>query len=536
MAEIKKIKPSLPKGTRDFLPEEVVKRNYIFDTIKYVFRKYGFQQIDTPAFERLETLTGKYGVEGDRLLFKILNSGNALQDLSHEELLDYAKKNQENAEFIGKSHAKKIAGQAKDVLINNLRNEEEKINDLNVDDALKIYDSLIAKNKPSLEKEIEISSRKILQQLTEKGLRYDLTVPLARYVVQHQEHLAFPFKRFHIGPVWRADRPQKGRYQEFYQCDADVIGSTSLLNEVELTQIYVEVFSKLKIPVSVAISSRKFLYGFAVLCGAEKDFTAFTTIIDKEDKIGQDKVRDELNNMIYGVGNKYVELIAQINHANENNFKEVYDNMLIQFEAIHCQEGIDGLKEIKAVIDLVLAFGSLDNNVKFTPTLARGLGYYSGIIWEVALDKNKTEKEISMGSLGGGGRYDNLTEMFGGRDMSGVGISFGIERIYDVMEELKLFPAELGETTKVLFVHFDEASEAYAFEQLQKVRAADIASEIYPGKKKLDKQMNYANDKKIPYVVVIGGDEMASGKLTLKNMASGEQAKLSIVEIIERLK
>ena len=462
MAEIKKIKPSLPKGTRDFLPEEVARRNYIFDTIKSVFRKYGFQQIDTPAFERLETLTGKYGEEGDRLLFKILNSGDYLKDAPEAEL------------------------QTK-------------------------------------------NSAAITKYVAEKGLRYDLTVPLARYVVQHNGELTFPFRRFHIGPVWRADRPQKGRYQEFYQCDADVIGSTSLLNEVELTQIYMEVFRKLKIPVWIDLSSRKFLYGFAQLCGAGSNFIEFTTIIDKEDKIGPGKVRDELNNLIEGVGDKYFELMAQITKANEDNFEEVFDQVSVQFEQINSQEGKAGLEEIIEVLNLLLGFGGINSNVKFTPTLARGLGYYSGIIWEVK------PIGVQMGSLGGGGRYDNLTEMFGGRDMSGVGISFGIERIYDVMEELKLFPAELTETTRVLFVHFDEASEAYAFEQLQKVRAADIASEIYPGKKKLDKQMNYANDKKIPYVVVIGGDEIASGKLTFKNMSTGEQQKLTTEEIIIKL-
>ena len=462
MAEIKKIKPSLPKGTRDFLPEEVARRNYIFDTIKSVFRKYGFQQIDTPAFERLETLTGKYGEEGDRLLFKILNSGDYLKDAPEAEL------------------------QSK-------------------------------------------NSAAVTRHIAEKGLRYDLTVPLARYVVQHQEHLAFPFKRFHIGPVWRADRPQKGRYQEFYQCDADVIGSNSLLNEVELSQIYMEVFKRLNVPVCVDISSRKFLYGLAKLCGAENVFTDFTTIIDKEDKIGSAKVKDELNTLTSGAGDRYIELMSNINHENQNNFIEVFDDLRSQFKQIGCQEGTDGLNELKFILDLILGFGSIDDKVKFNPTLARGIGYYTGTIWEVK------PIGVQMGSLGGGGRYDNLTEMFGGRDMSGVGISFGIERIYDVMEELKLFPAELTENTKVLFVHFDEASEAYAFEQLQKVRAADIASEIYPGKKKLDKQMNYANDKKIPFVIVIGGDEMASGKLAFKNMTSGEQEKLTIEEIIQKL-
>lgn len=469
MAEVKKIKPSLPKGTRDFLPTEVAKRNYIFDTIKSVFHKYGFQQIDTPSFERLETLTGKYGEEGDRLLFKILNSGDYLKDAPEAEL------------------------QAK-------------------------------------------QSSAITKHIAEKGLRYDLTVPLARYVVQHQSDLVFPFKRYHIAPVWRADRPQKGRYQEFYQCDADVIGSTSLYNEVELTQIYAEVFRALNIPVYIDISSRKFLIGFAKLCGAEDCFDSFTTIIDKEDKIGSFRVQEELNLLKIGVGDKYFDFLNKIGKATEENFTEIFEDAIKQFKSIDSKEGKEGLEEIKTVINLFIKSKEDKDRLVFTPSLARGLNYYSGIIWEVVLNKSEIDKEITMGSLGGGGRYDNLTEMFGGRDMSGVGISFGVERIYDVMEELKLFPADLGETTKVLFVHFDEATEAYAFEQLQQVRRAGIASEVYPGKKKLDKQMNYANDKRIPYVVVVGGDEMASGKLTFKNMSSGEQQKLTIEEIINALK
>ena len=530
MAEIKKIKPSLPKGTRDFLPEEVARRNYIFDTIKSVFRKYGFQQIDTPAFERLETLTGKYGEEGDRLLFKILNSGDPLKDFPQEDMIEYIKRSTIQSQNILKQHSNKIIFDALEQLSIDLKaspNQNKEVSLSKYEDSITKFKE---KDQASLEREIQDSNRKIAQKISEKGLRYDLTVPLARYVVQHQSELTFPFKRFHIAPVWRADRPQKGRYQEFYQCDADVIGSTSLLNEVELTQIYVEVFKKLTIPVCVDISSRKFLFGLAKLCGAENVFTDFTTIIDKEDKIGPAKVKDELNALTSGAGNRYFELMSKINHENQNNYIEVFDDLLTQFKEITCQEGIDGLNELKVILDLTLGFGSIDDKVKFNPTLARGIGYYTGTIWEVK------PIGVQMGSLGGGGRYDNLTEMFGGRDMSGVGISFGIERIYDVMEELKLFPAELTETTKVLFVHFDEVSEAYAFEQLQKVRAADIASEIYPGKKKLDKQMNYANDKKIPFVIVVGGDEMASGKLTLKNMTSGEQEKLTIEEIIKKLK
>lgn len=447
MAEIKKIKPSLPKGTRDFLPQEVARRNYIFDTIKSVFRKYGFQQIDTPAFERLETLTGKYGEEGDRLLFKILNSGDYLKDVPDAEL------------------------QAK-------------------------------------------NSSATTRHISEKGLRYDLTVPLSRYVVQHQSELTFPFKRFHIGPVWRADRPGKGRYQEFYQCDADVIGSTSLLNEIELTQIYSEVYSKLGMDVTIRLNNRKFIDEFLTRAGITDKKTEVTTLIDKLDKVewsGEKGIAEQIK--ANGVSEEQLGLLSK------TLFDTSYDELKATFS-----------EAVVAEIDYVISRVGTLSNVQFDPTLMRGLDYYTGMVWEVK------PNNVQMGSLGGGGRYDNLTEMFGGRDLSGVGISFGVERIYDVMEELGLFPATLVESTKVLFVHFDEASEAYAFDQLQKVRALDIASEVYPGKKKLDKQMNYANDKKIPYVVVIGGDEMASGKLTLKNMASGQQDKLTIDEIIERLK
>ncbi len=447
MAEIKKIKPSLPKGTRDFLPQEVARRNYIFDTIKSVFRKYGFQQIDTPAFERLETLTGKYGEEGDRLLFKILNSGDYLKDVPEAEL------------------------QAK-------------------------------------------NSSATTRHISEKGLRYDLTVPLSRYVVQHQSELTFPFKRFHIGPVWRADRPGKGRYQEFYQCDADVIGSTSLMNEIELTQIYSEVYSKLGMDVTIRLNNRKFIDEFLTRAGITDKKTEVTTLIDKLDKVewsGEKGIAEQIK--ANGVSDEQLGLLSK------TLFDTSYDELKATFS-----------EAVVAEIDYVMSRVGTLSNVQFDPTLMRGLDYYTGMVWEVK------PNNVQMGSLGGGGRYDNLTEMFGGRDLSGVGISFGVERIYDVMEELGLFPATLVESTKVLFVHFDEASEAYAFDQLQKVRAQDIASEVYPGKKKLDKQMNYANDKRIPYVVVIGGDEMASGKLTFKNMASGQQDKLTIDEIIERLK
>lgn len=384
------------------------------------------------------------------------------------------------------------------------------------------YDVDRPKFEEQIQKQIAITARK----LTEKGLRYDLTVPLARYVVQHQSNLTFPFKRFHIGPVWRADRPQKGRYQEFYQCDADVIGSTSLLNEVELTQINIEVFKRLGIKVSVEINNRKILKGIAEYFGAGNRLEEFTTIIDKIDKIGNEGVAKELSEK--GISNSGGIDLSQFRDA-WDSWDTIESGLNTYFNEVS-NVSEDSRKGIHELIEVCRKHFKLGEDVIFNPYLARGIGYYTGIIWEVK------PIGVQMGSLGGGGRYDNLTEMFGGRDMSGVGISFGVERIYDVMEELNLFPADLSETTKVLFVHFDEVTEAYAFEQLQKVRAVDIASEIYPGKKKLDKQMNYANDKKIPYVVVVGSDEMASRKLTFKNMSSGDQEKLTIEEIINRLK
>lgn len=450
MPDIKKIKPLLSKGTRDFLPEEVARRNYIFETIKKVLKKFGYQQIDTPAFERLETLTGKYGEEGDRLLFKILNSGDFLKDCPDDDL------------------------QSK-------------------------------------------NSAAITKYIADKGLRYDLTVPLARYVVQHNGELTFPFKRFHIGPVWRADRPQKGRYQEFYQCDADVIGSTSLLNEVELTQIYLEVFQMLGIYVIVRINHRKLIDAIISTLNLSSSKTEIISIIDKADKLGWEG-ETGLVQLLKNEGIRDLEIA----YLKDCFFNRVLPEIILNGE---------GYRE-----QLLLKSYIKSEKIDFDPSLMRGLDYYTGTIWEIVLDNSKVEnKSITIGSLGGGGRYDNLTEIFGGRDLSGVGISFGIERIYDVMEELKLFPEHLAQTSRLLFVHFDEASEVYAFEQLQKVRAAGIPSEIYPGRKKLDKQMNYANDKKIPYVVVVGEDEMNSGLLNLKDMQTGLQEKLGIGEIISKL-
>jgi histidyl-tRNA synthetase len=460
MSEGKKIKPSLSKGTRDFLPSEVAKRNYIFDTIKSVFRKYGFEQIETPAIERLETLTGKYGEEGDKLLFKILNSGDYLSEIRNP-----------------KSLPDRQAGE--------IRN---------------------------------LDVKEITPLIAEKGLRYDLTVPLARYVVQHQQDLAFPFKRFHIGPVWRADRPQKGRYQEFYQCDADVIGSTSLLNEVELTKIYLEVFQKLGLQVEVKINNRKLIDEIFNAVGINVNKKEAITIIDKEDKIGWPAVKEQLVGL--NLSEKQIDdLYGYLFNANYFGF-ETFDSSVV--------------KEVKDVMNNF----DKDRSVRFTASLMRGLDYYTGTIWEVVLAKSEIRNPKSaFGSLGGGGRYDNLTEMFGGQNMSGVGISFGIERIYDVMEELNLFPETIAQGAKVLFVPRDASAEDFAFQQTQTLRDAGISAEIFLGNVKKQKQFNYAEQKNIAYLVEIGADEITSQRFRLRNAKTRETRNdLSIQTIIEILR
>lgn len=444
MSEIKKVKPSLPSGTRDFLPQEVAKRNYIFGIIKSVFEQYGFLQIETPVLENLSTLTGKYGEEGDQLLFKVLNSGDYLKDADAETL----------------------------------------------------------SNK---------DSKKLTSQIADRGLRYDLTVPLARYVVQHQNDLVFPFKRYHIAPVWRADRPQKGRYREFYQCDADIIGSNSLLNEVELTQIFSKVFTALKLNTEIRINNRKILEAIAVYASCEDKLETMTVAIDKLDKIGIEGINNELLNR------GFTE--EQINKVKQVLVVKNLEELTALFASIPV--GLQGIEELAHVMKLASS-----PSVVFDVTLARGLNYYTGVIWEIkSLDS-------AMGSIGSGGRYANLTEMFGGRDMSGVGISFGVERIYDIMEELKLFPQDALKTTEVLFVHFSEANRDFAFPLVQQLRNANVATELYPDKAKMEKQMKYANAKGIPYVVVIGDNEMLSGKLAVKDMRSGTQEEKTFTELL----
>ncbi|MFT4969893.1 MAG: histidyl-tRNA synthetase [Chitinophagales bacterium] len=438
-----KIKPALPKGMRDFLPNDVSKRQYIIQTIKDVFLLFGFQAIETPVMEKLNTLTGKYGEEGDKLLFKVLNSG------------DYLKKADKNVIDAG-------------------------------------------------------DSRKLTFQIAEKGLRYDLTVPLARFVVQHQNDISFPFKRFHIAPVWRADRPQKGRYREFYQCDADVIGSPSLYNEVELMQMYAQVFDELGLKVSIKYNNRKILLGLMQAIGLMDRELEGIVVLDKLDKIGLENVCDELNKL--GVEESSLQLFKQV--ISTNDISLLPDSDLLN----------NGKEELSFLINAKVA------NTELDLSLARGLDYYTGGIFEVV------STEYEMGSLGGGGRYDNLTEMFGKADLTGVGISYGLDRIYDVMEGLDRFPETINASSDVLFVHFDAAGQNYAFDALQRVRAAQISAEMYPDQAKFPKQMKYANDKGIPYVAIVGDNEVLKGTIMLKNMETGTQEEKTIEEMIQLLK
>lgn len=450
-------KPSIPKGTRDFSPAEMSRRNYIFDTIRSVFKLYGYHQIETPAMENLSTLMGKYGEEGDKLLFKILNSGNYLAGVDPA-----------------------------------LLNEEK--------------------------------FTKLTTQISEKGLRYDLTVPFARFVVQHRNDIQMPFRRFQIQPVWRADRPQKGRYREFYQCDADVVGSDSLVNEVELLQLIDEVFRRLKVRIAIKLNNRKVLAGIAELIGAPDKMVDITVAIDKIDKIGLEKVNEELADR--GLSEESIAALQPIIQIGGT-----LDERLAQLESLLAPSEIGslGVKELREVIDGTLALG-LDAELDLDVSLARGLNYYTGTIIEVkALD-------FAIGSITGGGRYDNLTGVFGMPGLSGVGISFGADRIYDVLNGLNLYPAELMTGSKVMFINFGGAEGAASLKAVKALRSAGIACELYPDAVKLKKQMAYANSSSIPYVAIIGETEAADGTLTLKNMVEGTQETLSIAQAIEKLR
>ncbi|MGN0067027.1 MAG: histidine--tRNA ligase [Bacteroides sp.] len=450
-------KPSIPKGTRDFSPEEMAKRNYIFNTIRSVYHLYGFQQIETPAMETLSTLMGKYGEEGDKLLFKIQNSGDYFSGLTDEELLS--------------------------------RN-----------------------------------AAKLASKFCEKGLRYDLTVPFARYVVMHRDELTFPFKRYQIQPVWRADRPQKGRYREFYQCDADVVGSDSLLNEVELMQIVDTVFSRFGIRVCIKINNRKILSGIAEIIGEADKIVDITVAIDKLDKIGLENVNAELREK--GISEEAISKLQPIILLSGSNEEKLATLKQVLAES---ETGLKGVAESEFILSTLKEL-QMKNEIELDLTLARGLNYYTGAIFEVkALD-------VQIGSITGGGRYDNLTGVFGLSGVSGVGISFGADRIFDVLNQLDLYPREAVNGTQLLFINFGEREAAYAMQALKKAREAGLRAELYADSSKMKKQMSYANAKKIPFVALAGENEMTEGKLTLKNMESGEQSLLTIEEAIERIK
>ncbi|PTX43265.1 histidyl-tRNA synthetase [Christiangramia gaetbulicola] len=452
-------KPSIPKGTRDFSPEEVAKRNYIFETIQSEFKRFGFQPIETPSFENSSTLMGKYGDEGDRLIFKILNSGDFLKKADEKAL------------------------QEKD-------------------------------------------STGLTSSISEKALRYDLTVPFARYVVQHQNEIEFPFKRYQIQPVWRADRPQKGRFREFYQCDADVVGSNSLWQEVEFVQLYDSVFNKLGLEgVTIKINNRKVLSGFAEVIEEQDKLIDFTVALDKLDKIGEEGVKKEMREK--GISEEALEKIQPIFNLSGSFAEKIEGLRSILEGSENGQKGIEELQFIQnAIEEMPLKTAKLDLDV----TLARGLNYYTGAIFEVG-----APEKVKMGSIGGGGRYDDLTGIFGLKNMSGIGISFGLDRIYLVLEELGLFPETVTQNTKVLFINFGDKEALYAMKAVRKLRAENVTAELYPDSAKMGKQMKYADKRNIPFTVLAGEEEMQDGKFTLKHMKSGEQSSLDLEGLKEKL-
>ncbi|ALJ04542.1 histidine--tRNA ligase [Pseudalgibacter alginicilyticus] len=453
-------KPSIPKGTRDYNPVQVAKRHYIFNTIREAFETFGFQPIETPSFENYETLMGKYGEEGDRLIFKILNSGDYL-------------------------------------------------------------------NKADEQAYLEKDSNKLTGSISEKALRYDLTVPFARYVVQHQNEIEFPFKRYQIQPVWRADRPQKGRFREFFQCDADVVGSTSLWQEVEFIQLYDAVFSALKLDgITIKINNRKILSGIAELIGASDKLIDFTVALDKLDKIGEEKVKEEmLGKGIPQLGIDKLKPLFSLSGSFESQIERLKDILDAS------DEGKKGIQELafinKAISELGLSTAELELDV----TLARGLNYYTGAIFEVAAPKT-----VQMGSIGGGGRYDDLTGIFGMKNVSGVGISFGLDRIYLVLEELNLFPETVSKNVKVLFINFGDEEALFSLKAIKYLRKHGVNAELYPDAAKMKKQMMHANKRAIPFVVLVGDEEMSSNTFTLKNMISGEQSNVTLDVLVKEVK
>jgi histidyl-tRNA synthetase len=470
-------KPGIPKGTRDFSPSEVAKRQYIIGAIKHHFETFGFQPIETPSFENSDTLMGKYGEEGDRLIFKILNSGNFFFDKNKIELPQS-------------------------------------------------LDELQLNSSETITKEQLVELNKYTARISEKALRYDLTVPFARYVVQHQNEIEFPFKRYQIQPVWRADRPQKGRFREFFQCDADVVGSASLWQEVELVQLYDNVFTTLGLNGAVIkINNRKILSGIAEVIGAKDKLIDFTVALDKLDKIGEDGVKKEM--LEKGITEDAIAKVQPL-----FNFTGSINEKLAKLADLlaSSEEGTKGVEELRFICDNVAAIGLGKSILDLDVTLARGLNYYTGAIFEVT-----APKEVAMGSIGGGGRYDDLTGIFGLKNMSGVGISFGLDRIYLVLEELNLFPETVTEATKVLFINFGNKEALYAMKAIAALRAAGIKAELYPDAAKLQKQFSHADKRGIPFTVLCGDEEMASSTYKIKNLVSGEQESVSLEELIERL-
>ncbi|TJY35861.1 histidine--tRNA ligase [Pontimicrobium aquaticum] len=453
-------KPSIPKGTRDFNPEQVAKRNYIVNTIKSCFERFGFQPIETPSFENSDTLMGKYGDEGDRLIFKILNSG------------DYLSKANESA-----------------------YNEKD--------------------------------SNKLISSISEKALRYDLTVPFARYVVQHQNDIVFPFKRYQIQPVWRADRPQKGRFREFYQCDADVVGSQSLWQEVEFVQLYDEVFTNLGLKgTTIKINNRKILSGIAEVIGAQDKLIDFTVALDKLDKIGEEKVKEEMRSK--GISEDGITKLQPL-FTLKGNFGNQVENLKTILSS--SEIGKKGIEELEFIDNTITTLGLKSANLQLDVTLARGLNYYTGAIFEVSAPQG-----VQMGSIGGGGRYDDLTGIFGLKEVSGVGISFGLDRIYLVLEELNLFPETVSNKVDVLFINFGETEALFGLKAIKALRGYGVNAELYPDTAKMKKQMTYANRRAIPYVVLVGEEELKNNQYTLKNMESGEQEKCSLDVLIDKVK
>ncbi|MFD0991068.1 histidine--tRNA ligase [Mariniflexile jejuense] len=541
-------KPSIPKGTRDFNPEQVAKRNYIFNTIRNNFETFGFQPIETPSFENSETLMGKYGDEGDRLIFKILNSGDYLKDLrdnwsSAGNLInnfflfieglfirdiskwdvDIKKGVNDFFDVVYRDRVNEYLDLRKDMLIevnNRYKNFSQ------AEKAFQRQEVFIDFFEECINKRL-LDSNDSSKIISEKALRYDLTVPFARYVVQHQNEIEFPFKRYQIQPVWRADRPQKGRFREFYQCDADVVGSKSLWQEVEFIQLYDTVFSALKLEgVTIKINNRKILSGIAEVIGASDKLIDFTVALDKLDKIGEAKVKEEM--LSKGISEEGISKLQPL-FTLSGSFESQIESLKTILSA--SEEGKKGIEELAFINEAIAQLGLKTATLQLDVTLARGLNYYTGAIFEVAAPKT-----VQMGSIGGGGRYDDLTGIFGLNNVSGVGISFGLDRIYLVLEELGLFPETVNKNVEVLFINFGDKEALFCLKAIKKMRLEGINTELYPDADKMKKQMNHANKRNIPFVVLVGEEEMTSNTYTLKNMVSGEQFKVSLGDLISKVK